>query len=254
MINHKINYQKYFDLKYCNRNYRQKIKCHDLISFQVKEKESDLLIQASALLYDKALSLLKYYRKILQDYIYLHPLFQTTLRPYSCDSSSNSMISDMIMASQQCHVGPMASVAGCISQYIGQNLLKYSDDLIIENGGDLFIKSSRIRRVMIYAGSSPLSNQFYLEVDSREKSIGVCTSSGTVGPSYSMGKADAVSVLSYSAIVADAAATAVGNIIQSKNDIPKGIDFARSMPDVLGVIIIKDDKIGMWGEIKYGLV
>ena len=254
MINHEIDYQKYFDSKYCNRNYRQKIKCQDLTSFQVQEEESDLLIQSSAFINDKALSLLKYYRKILKDYIYLHPSFKTTLRPYPSDKSSHSMILDMIMASQQCNVGPMASVAGCISQYVGRNLLRYSNDIIIENGGDLFIKSTRIRRVMIYAGSSPLSNKFYLEVDSSEKSIGICTSSGTVGPSLSMGKADAVTVLSCSAIVADAAATAVGNIIQNKNDIPKGLDFAKSIPDILGLIIIKDDKIGIWGEIQYGLV
>ncbi|MDD3656546.1 MAG: UPF0280 family protein [Atribacterota bacterium] len=242
-----------FDPGHSIRSYRKAIKSSDLVSFPVKEKESDLLIQAPVILEEEALASLKYYRSLLEDYIKENPLFRTTLTPYPFDNKAHPMIREMIEVSTSCQVGPMASVAGCIAQNVAQDLLTRIDEVIIENGGDLYIKSSSLRRVIIYAGSSPLSNKLYLKIDSRKNGLGICTSSGTVGPSFSMGKADAVTVISYSASLADAAATAIGNIIQTKEDIRKALNLVQCICGLRGVVIIKDDKIGMWGEIDYGL-
>ncbi len=246
-------YQCDFDPQHCVRSYRQNIKSPDLISFQVKEKESDLLIQAPILLQREALLSLRYYRTILEDYIRQNPQFKTTLTPYPPDDSAHPMLKEMIAASAKCQVGPMASVAGCIAQYVAQSLLACTDEVIIENGGDLYLKSPASRKVIIYAGSSPLSNKLYLKIDSYKTGMGVCTSSGTVGPSFSMGRADAVTVLSHSATLADAAATAIGNIIQTSADIKKGLNMAQTIDGIIGVVIIKDDRVGLWGEIDYGL-
>ena len=247
-------YQSDFDPEYCIRSYRNRIKSPDLFSFQVKEKDSDLLVQTPVPLQKEALASLRYYRTILEDYIKENPIFATTFAPYSYDNNAHYMIKEMIDESARCQVGPMASVAGCIARHVGQELLTKTDEVIIENGGDTYIKSPSIRRVIIYAGLSPLSNKLYLKIDSQERSIGVCTSSGTVGPSFSRGKADAVTVLSYSATLADAAATAIGNTIQTKEDINEGLNLAEQIDGILGTVIIKDDKIGMWGEIDYGFV
>ncbi len=247
-------YQADFDPEHCVRSYRGKIKNPNMVSFQVKEKESDLFIQASMWLHKEAVTSLKHYRKLLEKYIGENPIFRTTLDPYPCDNNAHHMIKDMINKSTLCQVGPMASVAGCIAQYVAQDILTKTDEVIIENGGDIYIKSSSLKRVIIYAGSSPLSNKIYLKIDSREKGMGVCTSSGTVGPSFSRGRADAVTILSYSATLADAAATAIGNIVQTKEDIQRGLNLAEQINGVLGAVIIKDDKIGMWGEIDYGFV
>lgn len=249
-----LNRRNEFDPRHENRSYRQQIKCPDLIPFQVIEQESDLLIQASALLEDEARIALRYHRRILENYIRENPPFKTTFKPYPSDKKASPMIREMIEASAICNVGPMAAVAGCISQHVAHHLLRYTDDLIIENGGDLFLKSPHIRKVIIYAGSSPLSNRIVLHIDSRKKGMGICTSSGTVGPSFSMGKADAVTVLSNSATLADAAATALGNLIQKKEGIEKGLDCAKTIPGLTGVVIIKEDRIGMWGEINYSLI
>ncbi len=89
-----------------------------------------------------------------------------------------------------------------------------------------------------------------LRIDPRETPLGICTSAGTVGHSKSFGRCDAAILLSASASLADAAATAVGNLIQSAADIEKGIDFARSVDGIRGVVIIKDDRIGVWGEVR----
>lgn len=247
-------YQFGFDPQHCLRSYREIIKSSDLVSFQVKEKESDLLIQAPIFLEKEALASLRYYRSILEHYIQKNPLFRTTLKPYPCDKNAPPIIQEMIEVSAQCQVGPMASVAGCIAQNVAQSLLTKTDEVIIENGGDLYIKSPLLRRAIIYAGTSPLSNKLYLRIDARKNGVAVCTSSGTVGPSFSMGKADAVTVTSYSAALADAAATAIGNIIQEKKDIFKGQNLAQSIGGILGVVIIKEDQIGIWGEIDYGLI
>lgn len=249
-----MNYQNHFDQNYSQRTYREKIKSSDLVSFQVKEKESDLLIQASQQLSAESSHYLKYFRHILEDYILSHPVFGTTLEPYPEDQSADKFIQKMIRVSWICQVGPMAAVAGCIAQSVGESLLRHTDEVMIENGGDLFIKSSLPRKVIIFAGRSPLSNQIFLKISSSKKGIGICTSSGTVGPSFSRGKADAVTTLSPSASLADAAATAIGNVIQTKRDIEKGINLAKSFPGITGVVIIKNDRLGMWGEIEYGLV
>ena len=80
--------------------------------------------------------------------------------------------------------------------------------------------------------------------------MGICTSSGTVGHSLSFGQADAVVVLAPSAAFADAAATAIGNLIKRPDDIQAGIEFAGDIEGLKGVLIVKDDRMGAWGEIS----
>jgi len=128
--------------------------------------------------------------------------------------------------------------------------LPLSPEFIIENGGDIFFNTKKVRTVGIYAGKSPLSNKIAIEIQPHSTPIGICTSSGTVGHSFSFGKADAVIIVSQSAILADAAATAVGNIVKTTDDILKGIEEVKKISGLLGVVIIKDDKMGCWGELK----
>ena len=96
------------------------------------------------------------------------------------------------------------------------------------------------------------SSQFHkaLEIEPEETPLGICTSSGTVSHSFSFGKADAVIVLSASAALADAAATAIANIIKKQDDIPLGIEFAQGIEGVGGVVVIKGDNMGLWGEVR----
>ena len=98
----------------------------------------------------------------------------------------------------------MASVAGAIAELVGRELSNFSDDIIIENGGDIFIKTTRPRIIAIYASDSPLSGKIGIEIDAGETPCGICTSSGSVGHSLSFGKADAVTIIAPSAALADA--------------------------------------------------
>ena len=232
------------------RTYRHWIKDQDLISFNVTIKETDLYIRASTNLKRKAHKLVSKYRDILEQYIKRYPLFLTSLEPLSAGDDAPHIIKSMSEAASKVGVGPMASVAGAIAEFVGNELLASSPEIIIENGGDVFLKSSKKRLIGIYAGKSPLSGKIGLEISGQDTPLGICSSSGTVGHSISYGKADAVVVISKSATLADAAATAMGNLIVEPGDIPKGIDFAKDIEGLLGTIIIKDDKMGLWGKVE----
>jgi len=144
----------------------------------------------------------------------------------------------------------MAGVAGAIAEFVGTELLAFSPEIIVENGGDIYLKSLKKRRIGIYAGKSPLTGKIGLEINEEDTPLGICTSSGTVGHSLSYGKADAVIATSKSAILADAAATAIGNLIKEPADITKGIELAKRIEGLKGIIIITGSNIGLWGKVN----
>jgi len=233
------------------RFYRDWSQDKDLISFTVTVKESDLYVRATRNLSRKALKVLLKHRASLEEYIERQPAFVTSLEPLAIGPDAPLIVKTMAEAAEKAGVGPMAAVAGAIAEYVGKELLPFSREVIVENGGDIFLKTQKTRSIGIYAGeSSPFSGRLALRVEPKETPLGICTSAGTVGHSLSFGKCDAAILLSPSAALADAAATAVGNLIQSAGDIPCGIDFARGVEGIRGVIIIKDDRIGVWGDVR----
>jgi ApbE superfamily uncharacterized protein (UPF0280 family) len=235
---------------YQKRFYRNYMKAQNLVQFNVTECESDLQIFSVGNLEDEAKTQLIRYRRQIMEYINIHPEFLTSLVPLMPQNSAPEIVKHMCLAAKAVGVGPMAAVAGAISQYVGIALNKYTDEIIIENGGDIYMKNKTDRHIMIYAGKSPFSNKVALLIPGNNKSLGVSTSSGTVGHSLSFGKADAAVVVSKDALLADASATAICNMVKRVNDLEKGINFAKSIPDVDGVVIIIKDKLGVWGNIN----
>jgi ApbE superfamily uncharacterized protein (UPF0280 family) len=241
-------------IEYKERKYRNLIEGKDLIPFQVKEAESDLYIRANQDLSFYTRQILSSFRRQIENYIENHPIFKSTLLPYPQDKKAPEIIKSMIQTAALCGVGPMAAVAGAIAEFIGKELLGYSSEILVENGGDIFIKSNKVRKVSIFAGRSPFSQRIILKIEAKENYIGICTSSGMVGPSLSFGKADAVTVISDSVLLADAAATAVGNTVKTQKDVEQGLIYAQKIKGVKGVAIIKDDKMGLWGDINFTVV
>jgi ApbE superfamily uncharacterized protein (UPF0280 family) len=232
------------------RFYRYWIKDSDLVSFEVAVKQTDLYIRSQRNLKDKALSSVLKHRAPLEAYIRHHPLFLTTLEPYQAEAEAPAIVKEMARVSQLTGVGPMAAVAGVIAEAVGRDLLAFVPEVIVENGGDIFLKISKKRLVGIYAGQSAFTKKIALEIMPRETPLGICTSSGTVGHSLSLGSADAVIVLSSSTALADAAATALGNIVKAVDDIPHAMEKAQSIEGLRGVVIIVGDKMGIWGRVK----
>lgn len=236
---------------YEERTYRSLINKGDLISYPVKIAQSDLWISSDSNLADLTEKSLRQHRYSLESYIHKNPEFRTTLLPFPQDPLAPVIVRKMIEQSTVCGVGPMASVAGAIAEFVGHDLTGFTDNLIIENGGDIFLQSKKNLSIGIYAGESTLSYKVKITIKPDETPLGICTSSATVGPSLSFGRADAVCVISHCATLADAAASAVGNFVKSKNDIRKALDYGLKIPGVRGIVIIIGNDMGAAGEVTF---
>lgn len=235
---------------YQPRLYRLWTKEKDLVSFNVVVKETDLFVLARRNLRRKALAVVIKQRALLEKYIERYPAFVTALEPFPVEEDAPHIVKEMAEAAEKVGVGPMAAVAGAVAEFVGKELLNFSSEVIVENGGDIFLKNLKKRVVGIYAGKPPFSGKIALEIRPEETPLGVCTSSGTVGHSLSFGRADATIVLSPSTPLADAAATAIGNLVAEEGDIPRGIEFAQGIERLKGIAIIKGDKMALWGQIR----
>ncbi len=235
---------------YEERTYRNLVKTDDLVKFEVIIKETDLLVRAEKNLSKETRESVLKYRHQLETYITENPAFRESLFPLMEDPYAPEIVREMIRTSQLARVGPMAAVAGALSERVSKDLLCQSKEVIIENGGDIYLATSKERMIGIYAGASPLSLKLGILISPEDSPLGICTSSGTVGPSLSLGKANAVCILSKSAALADAAATAVGNVVREKKDIELGLERGKEIEGILGALIIFDEKMGVWGKIK----
>jgi hypothetical protein len=235
---------------YEKRTYRNLVKTDDLVKFEVTVKETDLLVRAERNLFQETRELVLKYRQQIEAYIETNPEFQRSLIPLKEDPYAPEIVREMIRTSRLAQVGPMAAVAGAMAESVSKDLLKLSEEVVVENGGDIYLATSRERTIGIFAGDSPLSLKIGIVIGPEDSPLGVCTSSGTVGPSLSFGKADAVCILSKSAALADAAATAVGNIVKEKKDIEAGLERGKGIEGVLGTLIIVGEKMGVWGNVK----
>ncbi len=235
---------------YEERLYRNKVKGENLVSYEVIVKETDLYVRTDSDL-SKAIenSIIKY-RYQLESYIKGDEAFLKSLAPIEVDPLAPKIVREMADAARAANVGPMAAVAGAMSEYVGRDIDALSNNIIIENGGDIYIKTDVERKISIFAGKSVLSHKVGILIKPDASPLGVCTSSGTVGHSLSYGKADAVCVLSRSTLVADTAATSTGNIVKSADDIKSGLDYAMNIKGVDGVLIIVGDKLGAYGDIE----
>jgi len=144
----------------------------------------------------------------------------------------------------------MASVAGAVAQRVAGGLLRFTDQVIVENGGDIFLKTNRPATVSIFAGASPLSERLGLKIPVKQMPLGVCSSSAKVGHSLSLGIADVACLLSPSAALADGAATALGNRVKRKEDLETVAAWAGQIEGIVGGVVIVDDRIAAWGDIE----
>ncbi|MEL7566529.1 MAG: UPF0280 family protein [Dehalobacterium sp.] len=239
---------------YVDRAYRGEISS-ELITFDIKIKETDLLISLCAKDFTpKVKDMITQYtfvlRNELEEYIQEDPDFFSTLSPYVVSSGAPTIAYQMVKYANMAGVGPMAAVAGGFAQMVGEFAGGFSQEVIVENGGDIYLKSSKVRQVGIFAGKSPFSNRIGIKIPPKKTPLGICTSSGMVGPSLSFGKADTAIILAQSAFLADAVATATGNRVTAPEDFDEAISFARNINGVSGIVLIKDDKMAVWGSVE----
>lgn len=234
---------------YEERLYRERCKSRGLVSFTVRVKETDLWIAADSDLTSQAVEFIQRHRRGVENYISNHTGFLEALTPWPDDPLAPPLVRAMIAASQAVGSGPMAAVAGAIAQIVGQDLLDLSDRVVVENGGDLFLAADRDLTVAVDAGQSPLSGRLGVELAAADMPICLCTSSGTVGHSLSLGRADAATVASKDGALADAMATMLGNRVQGKADLTPALEWASTVPGIQGALLVLGDKLAAWGEL-----
>ena len=235
------------------RFYRDWVKRTDWTSFEVVQRESDLMVRARRDLRRQADTLLAAARADIEAEIRRNPAFADSLAPLPMPPTAAPIVRAMIEAGRAFDVGPMAAVAGAVAQAVGEGLLKHSPEVIVENGGDLYIKADRVVELGLYAGpGSPFSGELRLTVHPEGQALGVCTSSGTVGHSLSFGKADAVVAVAGSAALADAAATAIANRIRSADDVQPVLNDEHARGRLDGLLIAIGQRIGAWGALQLG--
>ena len=237
-------------ISYEHRTYRSLISDKKLANFRVVVNETDLLVRAERPLETETRDLILRHRIPLERYIEQHPEFVNSMIPLAQDRLSSPIVRTMIAAGQKAGVGPMAAVAGAIAEYVGRDLLEQSKNVIIENGGDIFIRTDFPIVAAIFAGNSSLSSKLGVRIDSTVSPIAVCTSSGTLGHSLSLGRANAAVVISESAALGDAAATSIANKVSGRQDIKPAIEFGKKIEGVRGIVVVLDEEIGIGGEVE----
>ncbi len=225
------------------------------ISYQVVLEQSDLYIISSNDLRSQILDRLNKVRRDLKNYIYLHPEFAHSLVPLDPADNSPEIVRAMAGAARLFGVGPMAAVAGAISQDIADYACKISPDILVENGGDIFMHSSIDRVVgLLPHPSEPVA--LGIKISKEETPCSVCSSSAAIGHSLSLGQGDLVTVRARSGAVADAAATALCNMLHSRKSLDK-INSMRSelqKKGITGVLAQMGEDLLVWGDIELTMV
>jgi len=188
-------------------------------------------------------------RSVVEEYIRRDPVFKTTHHPHDPHPGGDPLVRRMAAESSKTGVGPMAAVAGafaevCLKDMVGAG----AEEAIVDNGGDIAFLIRNPVRVGIFTGDSPIRNLAF-EVEPRSGPFGICTSSGTVGPSFSYGKADAAVVVSSNTTLADAAATALGNRVKKESDLRGCFNFMESLKEIEGAMVILGDRVALWGRL-----
>jgi len=236
---------------YEERYYRKYVAPQGVKNFNVTLFESDLQIYTDGDIEDELTETLRDIRKILEAYIEKYPDFNDSLVPIKPLSSDHKIIRHMKDASKKLGVGPMATVAGAVAHYLGQAYYKQTSELIIENGGDLYVYSTSDKKILLHGGKDAKVKNLTIELEKDLLPIGVCTSSGKLGHSLSFGQSDAITVISKDTLVADAAATAFGNLLKGKGQIADVLNYSKTVKGLDGVVAIVDDQMGAWGNFKF---
>ena len=237
--------------------YRSLITATDLISTRIRIKESDLLIRSERECAGPARKALARYRKEIEEYLAIHQGFEESLLPVAAARSAPPIINAMTRSAILCGVGPMAGVAGALADFVGRELRLISPEVIVENGGDIFLDSRRERVIAVYCGKTDgAGGGIGIKIKPGERPIGIAASSGRLGRSLSWGISDAAVVIASDPILADGAATALANRVYSADPsvLEAAGDYILNIPGIIGYLIICDKLISTGGDIKLSLM
>ena len=185
-------------------------------------------------------------RKISED-----PFFKTTYDPYPVSKDDDELIQRMCQASVIAGVGPMAGVAGAVAVFAVESMVEEGAGFaIVENGGDIALKIDRDITVGVYQDDERFRDIAF-RIPKRERIFGICSSSAKIGPSVSLGKTNISTVFSDDVILADACATALGNLIRygGQEEMSSALETIGRKEGVEGCVSISDGLMAMFGNV-----
>jgi ApbE superfamily uncharacterized protein (UPF0280 family) len=189
-------------------------------------------------------------RSLLEGYAKRQPEFITALEPLALLPGAPEAARLMQAAALLTGVGPMAAVAGTLAELaVRAALAAGAVEAIVDNGGDLFAASDREVTVALFAGSRSPVGGLAFRLAPPDLPLAVCSSSSRMGHSLSLGDCDLATVVSRDAALADAAATLAGNLVRRPEDIDAALERVAAIPGVAGVLIVKNDRVGLAGSL-----
>lgn len=227
----------------------------DLISFQLVIEETDLWVAGRTDLSTAMAETVRKLRAQLKTYIAIHPEFLSALTPLNADSHAPEIVRRMCTATRPCHVGPMAAVAGTVAQMVAERFVDQSPDLLIENGGDTFLCSTTDRHIGLL--SIPDQDmRLCVPVSRDEFPCSFCASSARIGHSLSFGQAELVVTRSRDASLADAAATALANMLTGPEAMDTVLQQAEQWQTIGldGIFAQCGERIGVWGKMELAVI
>jgi len=189
-------------------------------------------------------------RRILEKYIARHPAFQKTLEPIELLPEAPEVARRMARAARPVGVGPMAAVAGAMAQCAAEaGLAAGASEAIVENGGDVYLKAARPVIIGLHTGTCELSDRLAFSLAPGDTPLAICSSSGKMGHSMSLGDCDLATVVARDAALADAAATRAANLVRTVGDVDVALQRIAAIDGVDGVLIVQGDRIGLAGRL-----
>ncbi len=243
-------------MDYTERSYRSRFSDDGRRWFCVKFLESDLWIGVDSGSYrasmeDEVYAMLVELRRSMDAYLLMDPAYKAALTPYDAGLEAPDILKEMSRVSHKTGIGPMSAVAGAVAKHVADFL--GTKEVIVENGGDIYAKATNDMDISVFAGQSPLSEKVGLHIPAAAFPCGICTSSGTVGPSLSLGRADAMMIVCQDVLLADSYATAMANRIKTVNDLQPVIESIQAIPEIQGALAIKDDQLAVTGQYELRL-
>lgn len=189
-------------------------------------------------------------RRILEAYIDRAPRFGSSLEPVEADAGAPEIARRMARAARLVGVGPMAAVAGAMAQAAAEAAVDAgAPEAIVENGGDIYLQAAEEVTIGLDSGTAALADRLAFSLQPDDTPIAVCSSSGKMGHSMSLGDCDLAVVVAKDAALADAAATLAANLVKTVEQVDSTLERIAGIAGIDGVLIVKHDRVGLAGRL-----
>lgn len=215
---------------------------------KVEIAETAATIAAEGRFVEAAVDAIKAARREVERQVRRDPFFLATLEPCT-PADAAPTVARMCAAAALAGVGPMAAVAGAVAQAgLEAMVAQGCTHGWVDNGGDvaLVLDTPVTMEVFHEPGAR---TAFGLRLEPAECMFGVCTSSGRLGHSISLGDADVTVAIADSAVLADALATAIGNRVRGRESLAACFDPFKGVPGMVGGLAMFDGEVAVHGRL-----